>query len=80
LFHPIANIEDAQTLAQAIVNTIVEPFLVLDEQFHVLVQDHQGHLRLGSAYSRFDDMSFHQQFSRGVEPLHGLVQRHDGTG
>jgi chemotaxis protein methyltransferase CheR len=36
LFHPIANIEDAQTLAQAIVNTIAEPFLVLDEKFHVL--------------------------------------------
>ncbi len=36
MFHPIANIEDAQTLAQAIVNTIVEPFLVLDEKFHVL--------------------------------------------
>ena len=36
LFHPIANIEDAQTLAQAIVNTIHEPFLVLDEQFRVL--------------------------------------------
>ncbi len=36
MFHPIANIEDAQTLAQAIVNTIAEPFLVLDEQFRVL--------------------------------------------
>ena len=36
MFHPIANIEDAQTLAQAIVNTIVEPFLVLDEKFRVL--------------------------------------------
>ena len=31
-----ANIHDAQTLAQAIVNTIPEPFLVLDDQFHVL--------------------------------------------
>ena len=30
------NIHDAQMLAQAIVNTIPEPFLVLDEQFHVL--------------------------------------------
>jgi len=30
------NIHDAQILAQAIVNTIPEPFLVLDEQFHVL--------------------------------------------
>ena len=30
------NLEDAQTLAQAIVNTIPEPFVVLDDQFHVL--------------------------------------------
>ena len=30
------KIEDAQTLAQAIVNTIPEPFLVLDEDFRVL--------------------------------------------
>lgn len=36
MFHPIANIEDAQTLAQAIVNTIPEPFLILDAQFRVL--------------------------------------------
>ncbi|RVA23947.1 histidine kinase, partial [Mesorhizobium sp. M7D.F.Ca.US.004.03.1.1] len=36
MFQPIVNIEDAQTLAQAIVNTITEPFLVLDEQFRVL--------------------------------------------
>ena len=36
MFYPIANIEDAQTLAQAIVNTIPEPFLILDEQFRVL--------------------------------------------
>ncbi|RWQ48959.1 PAS domain-containing protein, partial [Mesorhizobium sp.] len=35
-FYPIANIEDVQTLAQAIVNTIAEPFLVLDEKFRVL--------------------------------------------
>ena len=32
----IASIEDAQTLAQAIVNTIPEPFLILDEQLRVL--------------------------------------------
>ena len=32
----IASIEDAQTLAQAIVNTIPEPFLVLDEDLRVL--------------------------------------------
>ena len=30
------NIEDAQTLAQAIVNTIPEPFVVLDSEFRVL--------------------------------------------
>jgi chemotaxis protein methyltransferase CheR len=30
------NIHDAQILAQAIVNTIPEPFLVLDDTFHVL--------------------------------------------
>ena len=33
---PIKNIADAQTLAQAIVNTIIEPFIVLDEGFRVL--------------------------------------------
>lgn len=36
MFRPIASVEDAQTLAQAIVNTIPEPFLVLDEEFRVL--------------------------------------------
>ena len=36
MINPDQNIADAQTLAQAIVNTIPEPFLVLDEQFHVL--------------------------------------------
>jgi chemotaxis protein methyltransferase CheR len=30
------NMEDAQTLAQAIVNTISEPFVMLDDQFRVL--------------------------------------------
>jgi len=33
---PIGTIADAQTLAQAIVNTIIEPFLVLDDKFNVL--------------------------------------------
>jgi chemotaxis protein methyltransferase CheR len=33
---PIDKIADAQTLAQAIVNTIIEPFLVLDDGFRVL--------------------------------------------
>lgn len=32
----IENIADAQTLAQAIVNTIIEPFVVLDDGFRVL--------------------------------------------
>src|SRR5690554_500866 len=36
MFHLTANVDDAQVLAQAIVNTIPEPFLVLDEQFIVL--------------------------------------------
>jgi len=34
------TVEDAQILAQAIVNTIPEPFVVLDEQFHVLAASH----------------------------------------
>jgi two-component sensor histidine kinase len=34
--YPIAKLEDAQTLAQAIVNTIIEPFIVLDSEFRVL--------------------------------------------
>lgn len=37
MLNPIASIEDAQTLAQAIVNTIPEPFMVLDGQLRVLV-------------------------------------------
>ena len=36
MMNPIRTIKDAQTLAQAIVNTIPEPFLVLDTQFRVL--------------------------------------------
>lgn len=57
MFHPIANIEDAQTLAQAIVNTIPEPFLVLDENFRVL------------AASR----SFHQTFKVDPEQTRGSL-------
>jgi len=34
--NPLSRIADAQTLAQAIVNTIPEPFIVLDDAFHVL--------------------------------------------
>jgi two-component sensor histidine kinase len=34
--NPIEKIADAQTLAQAIVNTIIEPFVVLDDAFRVL--------------------------------------------
>lgn len=36
MFNPIVSIADAQILAQAIVNTIAEPFIVLDEKFRVL--------------------------------------------
>lgn len=36
MLNPPENIHDAQILAQAIVNTIPEPFLVLDDKFHVL--------------------------------------------
>ena len=36
MIHPIEKIADAQTLAQAIVNTIIEPFVVLDNAFCVL--------------------------------------------
>ncbi|MER8478826.1 histidine kinase dimerization/phosphoacceptor domain -containing protein [Mesorhizobium sp. M1163] len=57
MFHPIANIEDAQTLAQAIVNTMVEPFLVLDENFRVLAANH----------------SFYQTFRVDPEQTHGSL-------
>ncbi len=36
MIHSVANLEDANILAQAIVNTIPEPFLVLDAEFRVL--------------------------------------------
>ena len=36
MIHPIEKIADAQTLAEAIVNTIIEPFVVLDDEFSVL--------------------------------------------
>ena len=36
MLNPTENFHDAQILAQAIVNTIPEPFLVLDDKFHVL--------------------------------------------
>ena len=36
MMSPIIPIADAQTLAQAIVNTIIEPFIVLDDAFCVL--------------------------------------------
>lgn len=36
MLDPLNGMDDAQTLAQAIVNTIPEPFLVLDERFGVL--------------------------------------------
>jgi len=37
MMNPLQEIEDAQTLAQAIVNTIHEPFVVLDTELRVLV-------------------------------------------
>lgn len=64
MFHPIANIQDAQTLAQAIVNTIPEPFLVLDESFRVL------------AASR----SFHQTFKVDPEQTRGSLLYDLGDG
>jgi chemotaxis protein methyltransferase CheR len=51
------TIHDAQVLAQAIVNTIPEPFLVLDESFHVL------------AASR----SFYETFKVDPEETHGCT-------
>jgi len=36
MIYPVGNLEDASILAQAIVNTIPEPFLVLDARFQVL--------------------------------------------
>ena len=36
MWNPIKNLAGAQTLAQAIINTIPEPLIVLDERFHVL--------------------------------------------
>ena len=36
MFHPVDTLEDASILAQAIVNTIPEPFLVLDAELRVL--------------------------------------------
>ncbi|MCX5580760.1 sensor histidine kinase [Kaistia terrae] len=54
----LKNVADAQTLAQAIVNTIPEPFLVLDENFSVLAASRsfyktfgaEPHLTLGSTF------------------------------
>ena len=36
VIHPLRHLEDANILAQAIVNTIPEPFLVLDARFRVM--------------------------------------------
>jgi len=48
----IENIADAQTLAQAIVNTIPEPFLVLDDTFHVLAASRSFYEKFGAEPSR----------------------------
>jgi two-component sensor histidine kinase len=55
MINPFHDIEDAQTLAQAIVNTIHEPFLVMDAQFRVI------------AASR----SFYETFKVDPEQTHG---------
>jgi chemotaxis protein methyltransferase CheR len=58
------RIEDAKILAQAIVNTIPEPFLVLDERFHVL------------AASR----SFYETFKVDPDQTHGCLLYNLGNG
>ncbi|MBA8879014.1 sensor histidine kinase [Phyllobacterium myrsinacearum] len=60
----LQNIEDAQKLAQAIVNTIPEPFVVLDDRFHVL------------AVSR----SFYAAFKVDPEHTHGKLLYSLGDG
>ncbi len=55
MINPIQNNVDEQTLSQAIVNTIHEPFLVMDEQFRV------------TAASR----SFYETFKVDPEHTHG---------
>lgn len=60
----LQNIEDAQKLAQAIVNTIPEPFVVLDDHFHVL------------AASR----SFYAAFKVNAEHTHGKLLYSLGDG
>ncbi|CAN7636145.1 sensor histidine kinase [Rhizobium sp. LjRoot258] len=49
------NIEDAQTLAQAIVNTIPEPFIVLDDHFRVLA----------ASRSFYETFKFDPEYTRG---------------
>jgi hypothetical protein len=61
---PIDSIANAQTLAQAIVNTIIEPFLVLDDGFRVL------------AASR----SFYATFKVSPEETHGRLLYDLGDG
>ena len=57
MLNPIASIEDAQTLAQAIVNTIPEPFIVLDGKLRVLVASR----------------SFYEVFKVDAEQTHGSL-------
>lgn len=57
MVNPLVNIGDAETLAQAIVNTLPEPFLVLDANLRVL------------AASR----SFYQTFKVDAEATHGSL-------
>ncbi|RYG87154.1 MAG: histidine kinase [Alphaproteobacteria bacterium] len=64
MLSPIENIPDAQTLAQAIVNTLIEPFVVLDESFRVL------------AASR----SFYETFKVSLAQTHGRLLYDLGDG
>jgi len=64
MLHSPEKIEDAKILAQAIVNTIPEPFLVLDDRFHVL------------AASR----SFYETFKVDPDQTHGCLLYDLGNG
>lgn len=64
MLYSTEKIEDAKILAQAIVNTIPEPFLVLDDKFHVL------------AASR----SFYETFKVDPDQTHGCLLYDLGNG
>ena len=64
MLSPIENIPDAQTLAQAIVNTLIEPFVVLDESFRVLTASR----------------SFYETFKVSLTQTHGRLLYDLGAG